>query len=118
MDTLNKAKAEISAILDAAEDREQTKKWLLEALSEQEVLIIKPVGIPSNEAFGTPTIVIGTIDATLPPFTCSATVTVTEPTEVNPNDKESVTKKVKDMLLNQAIAQGIRELIELASKYL
>ncbi len=107
---MEQAKAEITSILNAAENKAQTKQWILEALVDY--------GHLNNESndniqldfksstFGmTSDTMELTVTESGPDFSESSTV------EVNPNNKETILAKVKDIAFQQAIGQGFRELI-------
>jgi hypothetical protein len=111
MNNIERAKSEITSILDASENKEKTKQWIREALEEYSCSTHEnndniqlhfhnaTVGITSS-------VMELTVTESGPPFSESSSI------KVNPNDKDSIMAKVKDIAIQQAIGQGFRQLIE------
>ncbi|MBA6353174.1 hypothetical protein H4J45_07410 [Colwellia sp. BRX10-6] len=118
MDSTDKIKNEIRAILNSATDKELTKQWIIEALDEQSGHIVV-VGKTGNINYTAHDAII-TLSSSP-----SVEITETAPSfiekcevKVNPDSKSSVKSKIMDMATNQAIGQVIREIIEQIGNFL
>jgi len=111
MTNIERAKSEITSILDASENKEKTKQWIREALEEYSCSTNEnndnvQLHFQNTTLGMTSSVIELTVTETAPPFSDSSSV------KVNPNNKDSVMAKVKDIAIQQAIGQGFRQLIE------